>query len=85
MLIFSLSVSRKLMLLILMILVSFFDRVITIRSPVTMETLDGLPLIVTLDGECAPRTELHARVCEKNLSVLLPAGLERSRLPFVKG
>ena len=55
-----------------------------VRS-VTMETLDGLPLIVTLDGECAPRTELHARVCEKNLSVLLPAGLERSRLPFVKG
>ena len=51
---------------------------------VTMETLDGLPLIVTLDGECAPRTQLHAQVCEKNLSVLLPAGLEPSSLPFVK-
>ena len=51
---------------------------------VTMETLDGLPLIVTLDGECAPRTQLHAQVCEKNLSVLLPAGLELSSLPFVK-
>lgn len=52
---------------------------------VAMETLDGQPLIVTLDGECAPRTELHAHVCDKNLSVLLPAGLEACSLPFVEG
>ncbi|HJD21681.1 MAG TPA: protein BmrU [Candidatus Gemmiger faecigallinarum] len=51
---------------------------------VSMQTLDGRPLIVTLDGECAPRTELHARVCEKNLSVLLPAGLAAGQLPFVR-
>ena len=51
---------------------------------VTMEILDGRPLIVTLDGECAPRTSLHAQVCEKNLSVLLPAGLDAKTLPFVR-
>ena len=49
-----------------------------------MEILDGRPLIVTLDGECAPRTSLHAQVCEKNLSVLLPAGLDAKTLPFVR-
>ena len=51
---------------------------------VMMETLDDRPLIVTLDGECAPRTSLHAQVCEKNLSVLLPAGLDAKTLPFVR-
>ena len=50
---------------------------------VCLEVLDARPIVVTLDGECAPRTSLHACVCCKNLSVLLPAGLDPSCLPFV--
>ena len=50
---------------------------------VSMEVLDARPIVVTLDGECAPRTSLHACVCCKNLSVLLPAGLDPACLPFV--
>ena len=32
---------------------------------VSMEVLDARPIVVTLDGECAPRTSLHACVCCK--------------------
>ena len=48
-----------------------------------VQVLDGRPLIVTLDGECAPRTELHAEVQPQNLSILLPATLRGRPMPFV--
>ena len=54
-----------------------------VRS-VAMQVLDSRPMIVTLDGECAPRRELHADICEKSLSILLPAGISDGVLPFVQ-
>ena len=47
---------------------------------VTLENLGKNPLIVTLDGECAPRKVLHAEICPKNLTVLLPRNLESARM-----
>lgn len=47
---------------------------------VTLENLGKNPLIVTLDGECAPRKVLHAEICPKNLTVLLPKNLEPARM-----
>ena len=39
---------------------------------VRLRVLDDQPLIVTLDGECAPRKELEARVVPQCLSIILP-------------
>lgn len=47
---------------------------------IELENLGNHPLIVTLDGECAPRKMLHAEVCPKSLSILLPKGLEPEKI-----
>ncbi|MDD4850791.1 MAG: diacylglycerol kinase family protein [Gemmiger sp.] len=39
---------------------------------IRLRVVGGPPIIVTLDGECAPRMELAARVVPKCLSVILP-------------
>ena len=50
-----------------------------VRS-VELENLGKHPLIVTLDGECAPRSVLHAEVFPKSLSILLPKGLDPGKI-----
>ena len=39
---------------------------------VEIQTLDHRPIVVTQDGECAPRTELHAEVATNAARVVLP-------------
>ena len=51
---------------------------------VELESLGRHPLIVTLDGECAPRKVLHAEVCPKNLTILLPKGLAPDKMAVKK-
>lgn len=50
-----------------------------VRS-VELENLGRHPLVVTLDGECAPRKVLHAEVCPQNLSILLPKGVDSDKM-----
>lgn len=52
---------------------------------VELENLGNHPLIVTLDGECAPRKVLHAEVCPQNLNILLPKGLNLDQTAVRKG
>lgn len=52
---------------------------------IELENLGKHPLIVTLDGECAPRKVLHAEVCPKNLRILLPKGLDPDKMAVRKG
>lgn len=51
---------------------------------VELENLGRHPLIVTLDGECAPRRVLHAEVCPQNLTILLPKGLDPDKMAVRK-
>lgn len=51
---------------------------------VELESLGRHLLIVTLDGECAPRKVLHAEVCPKNLTILLPKGLAPDKMAVKK-
>ena len=47
---------------------------------VELETLDGQPIVVTQDGECAPRNTLTAKVKPSAARVVLPkAGLNAGR------
>ena len=42
---------------------------------VKIKTLDGKPIIVTLDGECSPQMEIHAAVKEQQVNVVIPKKL----------
>ncbi len=48
---------------------------------VSLETLDGRPIIVTEDGECAPRNALDVRVVPGAGRILLPRSLENTAFP----
>ena len=50
---------------------------------VKVQTLDNRPIVVTQDGECAPRTELSARVEPLSARVVLPESICQ-RTEFVK-
>ena len=49
---------------------------------VSVQVLDHRPIVVTQDGECAPRMELHAQVEENAARVTLPESVCR-RSEFV--
>ena len=42
---------------------------------VSVQVLDGRPLVVTRDGECEERMSLNARVSPAAARVLVPAGM----------
>lgn len=49
------------------------------RTPeIHIEVLDPRPLITTLDGECAPLYQLHARVARHSARILLPPKLAQN-------
>lgn len=46
-----------------------------------METLDGQPIVVTRDGECAPLFHLHAQVLPDATHIVLPRSVLNGPLP----
>lgn len=46
-----------------------------------METLDGQPIVVTRDGECAPYFQLHAQVLPDAVRIVLPRSVLNGPLP----
>lgn len=50
-----------------------------------LDTLDGKPIVVTRDGECAPYTSLRAQVLPASAQIVLPHSLVNSDLPALSG
>lgn len=52
---------------------------------VELETLDGIPIIVTEDGECAPRHTLKTSILPKAAQIILPKSFKNQKLSVLKG
>ena len=50
-----------------------------------LDTLDGKPIVVTRDGECAPYTSLCAQVLPAAARIVLPHSLVNAGLPALQG
>lgn len=49
-----------------------------------LDTLDGNPIVVTRDGECAPYTSLQAHVLPAAVQIVLPRSVLNAELPALR-
>ena len=49
-----------------------------------LDTLDGNPIVVTRDGECAPYNSLRARVLPAAAQIVLPRSVLSAELPALR-